>query len=263
MDEDRNIDETPASIPVVIDPPFWERSEYLGPIGALGVMALLSLVFLYRNHAALVYSGVNLRRSEAGLADAQRIAQVGSWDWDVTHGTVVCSDELHRIFGVSPQSGPVAMPQLLERIHPDDRFEVDEAIRRSLQEREPFKCIHRIIRPNGEIRHLIQLGEVVTNESRTQVHFVGTTQDITEQKQSEAIRERLIGELQEALAHIKTLSGLLPICSTCKRIRDDSGYWNQIETYIKDHSDAEFTHGICPECAKKIYGVDELMGGKE
>ena len=52
---------------------------------------------------------------------------------------------------------------------------------------------------------------------------------------------------------IKTLKGILPICSSCKNIRDDKGYWNQIESYIKDHSDADFTHSICPECAKKLY----------
>lgn len=60
--------------------------------------------------------------------------------------------------------------------------------------------------------------------------------------------------LQEALAEIKTLSGLLPICSKCKKIRDDKGYWNQIETYIKKHSQAEFSHGICPECSDELYG---------
>ena len=66
-------------------------------------------------------------------------------------------------------------------------------------------------------------------------------------------KERLIGELQEALAKVKTLSGLLPICSSCKKIRDDRGYWNQIETYIRQRSEADFTHGICPTCAKKLY----------
>jgi hypothetical protein len=68
-------------------------------------------------------------------------------------------------------------------------------------------------------------------------------------------RERLIQQLQEALAQVKTLRGLLPICASCKKVRDDRGYWSQIETYIGNHSEAEFTHGICPECAKKLYPV--------
>ena len=57
----------------------------------------------------------------------------------------------------------------------------------------------------------------------------------------------------EALSEVKTLSGLLPICSSCKKIRDDNGYWNQIEIYIREHSKADFTHSVCPECAKKLY----------
>lgn len=69
-----------------------------------------------------------------------------------------------------------------------------------------------------------------------------------------AEREQLISELQAALARVKLLSGFLPICASCKKIRNDQGYWQQIESYIRDHSEAEFSHGICPECAVKLYG---------
>ena len=82
---------------------------------------------------------------------------------------------------------------------------------------------------------------------------VVTFRDITERKRAEEERERLIGELKEALAKVKTLSGLIPICASCKKIRDDRGYWNQIESYIHEHSDADFSHGICPDCMKKLY----------
>lgn len=77
--------------------------------------------------------------------------------------------------------------------------------------------------------------------------------DITQRKQIEEERERLFIDHMDALSKIKTLSGMLPICSSCKRIRDDEGYWTQIETYINEHSEAEFSHGLCPECASKIY----------
>ena len=77
--------------------------------------------------------------------------------------------------------------------------------------------------------------------------------DITDRKQLEEERERLIVELQGALAKIKRLSGLLPICSSCKKIRDDQGYWQQVEVYLWDHSEAEFTHGLCPDCVKRLY----------
>ena len=65
--------------------------------------------------------------------------------------------------------------------------------------------------------------------------------------------EKTVAELQNALSEVKSLSGLLPICSHCKKIRDDKGYWNNIEAYIHEHSEAEFSHGICQECAKKHY----------
>ncbi len=84
-------------------------------------------------------------------------------------------------------------------------------------------------------------------------HYVAVKEDITARKQTEAERDRLITDLQEALANVKSLSGLLPICAGCKKIRDDKGYWSQVESYISVHSDATFTHGLCPECAKKFF----------
>jgi Na+/melibiose symporter-like transporter len=77
--------------------------------------------------------------------------------------------------------------------------------------------------------------------------------EMTERKRSQIEKDHLIVELKEALRKIKTLSGFLPICATCKKIRDDKGYWNQIESYIETHSEAEFSHSICPDCAKKFY----------
>lgn len=82
---------------------------------------------------------------------------------------------------------------------------------------------------------------------------IGIFEDISERKLVEKDRERLIRELQDALSKVRKLSGFLPICASCKRIRDDKGYWNQIESYIRDHSDIDFSHSICPQCAKKLY----------
>ena len=86
--------------------------------------------------------------------------------------------------------------------------------------------------------------------------------DIEQRKQTEKEKERLISELQKALDEVKTLSGLIPICAHCKKIRDDKGYWSQIESYIHEHSDADFSHGICPECAKKLYPDMNLYNDK-
>ena len=70
-------------------------------------------------------------------------------------------------------------------------------------------------------------------------------------------------DLQSALDRIKTLSGLLPICSRCKKIRDDKGYWNRIDHYIEQHSDAAFSHGICPQCLDEMYGKEEWYARKK
>ncbi len=77
--------------------------------------------------------------------------------------------------------------------------------------------------------------------------------DITDRRRAEAEREQLICQLQDALAKIKVLTGLLPICANCKKIRDKEGAWNDLEVYLKIHSEAEFTHGICPQCAQRLY----------
>ncbi len=66
-------------------------------------------------------------------------------------------------------------------------------------------------------------------------------------------QEQTITELKEAMEHIRTLQGLLPVCSLCKKVRDDKGYWNQIETYLSEHADIRVTHGLCPDCAQKLY----------
>ncbi len=76
---------------------------------------------------------------------------------------------------------------------------------------------------------------------------------VSARQQAEAGQQRLIGELKDALAHVKTLSGLLPICASCKKVRDDKGYWETIEVYISERSEAEFTHSICADCSKKLY----------
>jgi len=92
--------------------------------------------------------------------------------------------------------------------------------------------------------------------------IVQSFQDITKRKQVEEERKKLVIELQNALAKVKLLSGFLPICANCKKIRDDKGYWNQIESYIRDHSEAEFSHSICPECSKKLYPEFDLSEKK-
>ena len=84
--------------------------------------------------------------------------------------------------------------------------------------------------------------------------------DITERRRLLQDKTRLVTRLSEALTELKTLRGIVPICSSCKKIRDDSGYWQQVDEYISTHTDIEFTHGICPDCRQQLYGQDESTG---
>jgi PAS domain S-box-containing protein len=105
----------------------------------------------------------------------------------------------------------------------------------------------------GERRDVILGCSALHEDEGLPERLLVSNTDITALRTAEEERERLINELQEALANIKTLRGLIPICSNCKKIRDDKGYWQQVEVYFKDRSEAEFTHGICPDCMKKLY----------
>ena len=105
---------------------------------------------------------------------------------------------------------------------------------------------------SGETIHsLVNWHGVVENE--TLIHVWAISKDITNFINIQIENEKLIEQLKNALNEIKTLRGILPICAHCKKIRDDQGLWTQIEAYIRDHSEAEFTHGICPKCLKKHY----------
>ena len=83
-------------------------------------------------------------------------------------------------------------------------------------------------------------------------------------QQQDKEKDELIAKLHDALDNVKKLSGLLPICSSCKKIRDDKGYWQQIESYIRERSEAQFSHGICPDCMKKLYPdlMQDITGEK-
>jgi DNA-binding response OmpR family regulator len=111
-------------------------------------------------------------------------------------------------------------------------------------------------------------GKIVVAEMRTSKTYWDEKQatlvilhDITDRQLAEIERERLITELREALAQVKQLSGLLPICSNCKKIRNDEGYWDSVEKYVTARADVQFSHGICPDCLRALYpeNADEIL----
>ena len=107
--------------------------------------------------------------------------------------------------------------------------------------------------PDGNNHAVLFNKACYTNVDGSVIGLVGVISDVTDRKAVEEEKKELIVRLSKALAEIKTLSGLLPVCSYCKKVRDDQGYWSRIENYVQEHSDAQFSHGICPDCMKKHY----------
>ncbi len=102
-------------------------------------------------------------------------------------------------------------------------------------------------------RFPVEISSVVFRGRDGELRTCIIIRDITERKAAEEERERLIKELQEAMGRVKTLSGLLPICASCHRIRDQQGAWHNLEIYVRNHTEADFSHGICPECHRNLY----------
>ncbi len=116
-------------------------------------------------------------------------------------------------------------------------------------------------RADGDVIWALDTVRAVRDEEGNVQYYEGSLADVTERKRAEEERERLIAELQQALSEVKTLSGLLPICAACKKIRDDQGYWRQVEEYVSAHTPAQFTHSLCPDCMKRLY--PEFFQGDE
>lgn len=154
-----------------------------------------------------------LERSQELLAESQRSAQVGSWEWDIRTGRLVWSDELYRIYGLDPSQGEVTFEQFSEHIHPDDRALVEETIRGAMEDGEPFSYDHRIVRPDGTVRILQARGRAITDRRGEVVRMIGSGQDVTDRKREED-RSRFLAEA----GHL--LTGSLDYQETLKRVAE-------------------------------------------
>jgi len=126
----------------------------------------------------------SLKESENGLAEAQRMAHIGNWDWDLVTNNMYWSDEMYSIFGLIPRESDSSYDVILSRTHPDDREYVDNAVKKA-SKGEPFDIGHRIVLADGTERVVHAQGEVIFDKTNTPVRMIGTVQDITEQKRAE------------------------------------------------------------------------------
>ena len=139
------------------------------------------------------------RRADDAFNEAQQVAHVGSWDWEIAPNRVWWSDELFRIYGLEPRSADVTFETYLERVHPEDREFVRETVQRAYEERQPFLFDHRIVLPDGGIRWTQSRGRVVTDVDGRPLRMVGTAQDVTERKQLDALRDTILATVSHEL----------------------------------------------------------------
>ncbi len=192
------------------------------------------------------------RESEERLLVASRVAGLGTFTYYFEFDARLFSPELKTLMGLAPDV-PILLyaDRIPVAIHQEDR----EAFRTAqLAARDPhgagrFELDCRIYWPDGAIRWLHVMWQTEfegKGERRQPWRVVGAALDITERKRTE-------DALKDALRDIRTLRGIVPICAKCKKIRDDQGYWEQVEVYVHQHTEAEFSHGICPDCMKVLY----------
>src|ERR1700752_3186297 len=175
-----------------------------------------------------------LRRSEAYLAEGQRISHTGSWGWNVATGEVVWSQEHFRIFGFDPATVKPSYRMFLERVHPKDRLFVERTVDRAVRERSNLKMDYRVVLTDGSLKHVHTVGHPTVDDSGDLVEFVGTVMDVTERRQGdEALRKTqaelahvtrvaTLGEMTASIAHEinQPLGALVNSASACLRWLD-------------------------------------------
>ncbi|HEY8994823.1 MAG TPA: PAS domain-containing protein [Lacunisphaera sp.] len=163
----------------------------------------------------------------------------------------VVSESIARLLGYT-SSETLAFDWWLNRLHPEDRERALNSVSETLVSgvsRTEYRLRHK----DGQYCWIGDTLRLVRDANGHAIELAGVWIDITARKQAEAERERLMEELKAAQAHVRTLSGLLPICASCKKIRDSEGRWSPIESYIQGHSEAQFTHSMCPDCTDLYY----------
>ena len=152
-----------------------------------------------------------------------------------------------RILGYSADE--MLAKRFVEFVHPDDRFATLAELKKLYTGMNTVCFENRYRCKDGSWKWLAWTCPSADENGL----LYAVARDITQQKADKALRENLIRELRDALDQVKTLEGIIPICSYCKKIRDDKGYWDRVETYISNRTGATFSHGMCPSCARKHF----------
>jgi PAS domain S-box-containing protein len=178
---------------------------------------------------------------------AGKAASLGGWTIQLPDRKLTWSDENCAIHEV-PAGYTPTLDEGIGYYPAEYRAQVTRHVDECMRDGTPYDFELPKYTAKGRLIWVRSIGEAVRDANGEITGLQGAFQDITRSKQIEAEKEKLIKELQDALLEVKTLRDFLPICSYCKKVRDDQNYWSQIENYISKHTATKFTHGICPEC---------------
>jgi signal transduction histidine kinase len=159
----------------------------------------VSMLILGAVLAERTATDAELERAHATLAEAQEVARIGSWEWDVAADRVTWSDELYRLYGLAPGSLDVTFESFLERVHPNDRAALRQTVEDAHAARGPFAVDHRIVLPDGRVRWFHARGRVVADETGAPARMLGTSQDVTEQKRVDELRDTILSTVSHEL----------------------------------------------------------------
>jgi len=205
----------------------------------------------------------DLLLSEERLKMVLEGSEQGFWDWNIETGVVQRNDLWAQMLGYSTiKEFEDTTDTWTNSIYPDDREAAWKSINDHLEGRTTsHKMEYRMLTKDGGYKWILDHAKIVQRDTKgLPLRMSGTHMDITNRKQLEEERVELVKSLQEALNEINVLKGIIPICSYCHSIRDDEGAWNRLEAYLSKHSDAEFSHGVCPTClpkARSELGLDD------
>lgn len=174
-----------------------------------------------------------LKKNEQKLKEAQQIAKLGHWEHNIETDTLSWSEEVYRIFEIKPQQFSGTLEAFWEKVHPDERRHVLKAYTESIENNTQYDIEHRILLDNGTEKWVHEVCKTEYSNTGEPIRSLGIIHDITE---------------------IKALRGIIPICSKCHKIRDDEGYWQQVDQYLTVHSAAKLSHGMCVQCSDELYG---------
>ncbi|MCF8108587.1 MAG: PAS domain S-box protein [Desulfohalobiaceae bacterium] len=188
----------------------------------------------------------------------ERMADI-VWIIDLDFRDRYVSPSNEKVLGFSPEEWQ--QRRFEDKVTPESLARIMERFARELEAdgkegTDPDRAIRievEYYHHNGSTVWLENVAKAIRDTNGTIIGIHGVSRDISEKKQAKDALEKERHRLEHAISQVKQLSGLLPICAHCKKIRDDQGYWSQIESYIQNHSDANFSHSICPECAREHY----------